>query len=470
MAFRRAAPRALAAGQRRCYSEASQELKSVLQKKVAAEGALITKLKKEHGDKSLGPATVNAAYGGMRGITGLTYEPSLLDPVEGIRFRGLTIPECQEKLPNNAPNGQEPYPEAMLWLLLTGDVPTKDQSLSLTKELNHRANDPIMAQVTKTLDALPVDMHPMLQLSTAVLTLGHASKFAAAYANGTASKANYWEFALEDALDCIARLPTAAAQIYRRSFHGGSSKVAPIDPSLDWAANFTKQLGFDSAEFADCMRLYLSIHTDHEGGNVSAHTTTLVGSALSDPYLSLSAGLNGLAGPLHGLANQEVLLFMRDLQGKLKAKGGASTPEEMEKKLTELIWELLNAKRVVPGYGHAVLRKTDPRYTCQREFCLRNLPDDELFKFVDTIYKITPGILTEHGKTKNPWPNVDAHSGVLLQYYGLTESRYYTVLFGVSRALGVLPAYIWDRALGKPIERPKSITTKALCEKFGVTA
>lgn len=465
------APRALRSGVLRAgarHASGGAQLKEVLSVKIPQQQALVAKIKKEHGDASLGQATVGAAYGGMRGICGLTYEPSLLDPIEGIRFRGLTIPECQAQLPNNAPNGAEPYPEAMLWLLLTGEVPTKEQSQALTAELNSRVNHPIMEQVTKTLDSLPVDMHPMLQFSAGILTLGHASKFSAAYADGSASKANYWEYALEDTLDCVARLPTLAAQIYRRSFHGGSSKVAPVDPSLDWAANFTKQLGFDSPDFADCMRLYLSIHTDHEGGNVSAHTTTLVGSALSDPYLSLSAGMNGLAGPLHGLANQEVLLFLRDLQQKVKDKGGASTPEELETKLTEVIWDLLNAKRVVPGYGHAVLRKTDPRYTCQREFCVRNLPDDELFKFVDTIYKITPGILTEHGKTKNPWPNVDAHSGVLLQHYGLTESRYYTVLFGVSRALGVLPALVWDRALGKPIERPKSITTEALAKKFNV--
>lgn len=449
------------------YASGAAQLKAVLAKKIPEQVALVNKIKKEHGETSLGQATVGAAYGGMRGITGLTYEPSLLDPVEGIRFRGLTIPECQAKLPNNAPHGQEPYPEGMLWLLLTGEVPTKEQVAALTRELNERANHPIMAQVTKTLDSLPVDMHPMLQFSAGILTLGHASKFSAGYAEGKATKNNYWEYALEDTLDCVARLPTLAAQIYRRSFHG-SSKVAPVDPNLDWAANFTRQLGFESAEFADCMRLYLSIHTDHEGGNVSAHTTILVGSALSDPYLSLSAGMNGLAGPLHGLANQEVLLFLRELQGKVKERGGAKTPAELEKKLTELIWELLNNKRVVPGYGHAVLRKTDPRYACQRDFCLRNFPNDELFQFVDTVYKITPGILTEHGKTKNPWPNVDAHSGVLLQYYGLTESRYYTVLFGVSRALGVLPALIWDRALGKPIERPKSITTAALAKKFNI--
>ena len=60
-----------------------------------------------------------------------------------------------------------------------------------------------------------------------------------------------------------------------------------------------------------------------------------------------------------------------------------------------------------------------------------------MVKLVHLIYEVAPGVLTQHGKTKNPWPNVDAHSGVLLQHYGLTEEKYYTVLFGVSRALGV---------------------------------
>lgn len=109
-----------------------------------------------------------------------------------------------------------------------------------------------------------------------------------------------------------------------------------------------------------------------------------------------------------------------------------------------------------------MLRKTDPRYTCQREFALKHLPEDELFQLVSKIYKVVPPILTETGKVKNPWPNVDAHSGVLLQYYGMKEMNYYTVLFGVSRALGVLASLVWDRALGLPIERPKSFSTDLL--------
>lgn len=196
-------------------------------------------------------------------------------------------------------------------------------------------------------------------------------------------------------------------------------------------------------------------YSDHEGGNVSAHTTHLVGSALSDPYLSFAAGLNGLAGPLHGLANQEVLVWLMKLQ---KGVGKNVTEDQLK----DFIWKTLKSGQVVPGYGHAVLRKTDPRYTCQREFALKHLPDDPLFHLVSTIYKVVPPILNELGKVKNPWPNVDAHSGVLLQYYNLKEMNYYTVMFGVSRALGVLASLVWDRALGLPLERPKSYSTPAL--------
>lgn len=220
-------------------------------------------------------------------------------------------------------------------------------------------------------------------------------------------------------------------------------------------------MGYTDENFIELMRLYLTIHSDHEGGNVSAHTTHLVGSALSDPYLAYAAGLNGLAGPLHGLANQEVLRWII----KMRAEIGLGASDE---KVKEYIWDTLKAGQVlisfsfspnpvffqvVPGYGHAVLRKTDPRYACQREFALKHLPDDPTFHLVSQIYTLAPDILLEHGKTKNPWPNVDAHSGVLLQYYGFKEQEFYTVLFGVSRAIGALSGLIWDRALMLPLER-----------------
>jgi len=442
----------------RYYSSAKPKtLKETFAAKIPGEIEKIKKLRAEKGSTVIGEVTLDQVYGGARGVKSLVWEGSVLDSEEGIRFRGKTIPECQELLPK-AEGGQEPLPEGLFWLLLTGEVPTAEQVKGLSAEWAARSAVPKF--VEELIDRCPNTLHPMAQFSIAVTALEHESSFAKAYAKGI-NKKEYWTHTFEDSMDLIAKLPTIASKIYRNVFKDG--KVAPIQADKDYGFNLANQLGFgENKDFVDLMRLYLVIHSDHEGGNVSAHTTHLVGSALSSPMLSLAAGLNGLAGPLHGLANQEVLNWLTEMK---KSVGDDLSDESIK----NYLWSTLKAGRVVPGYGHAVLRKTDPRYMSQREFALKKLPDDPMFKLVSQVYNIAPGVLTEHGKTKNPYPNVDAHSGVLLQYYGLTEAQYYTVLFGVSRALGVLPQLIIDRAVGAPIERPKSFSTAKYAELVGMT-
>jgi citrate synthase len=288
--------------------------------------------------------------------------------------------------------------------------------------------------------------------STAILAMQRESAFVKRY-NAGMKKDEYWDATYEDSTTLLAKLPSIAALIYRLKYKGDAQIAA--DPKLDFGGNFAHQMGLPKP-YDDVARMYFILHSDHESGNVSAHTTHLVASALSDAFYALSAGINGLAGPLHGLANQEVLRWIMKFQEKL---GGAEPTEENVKKA---LWDTLNAGQVIPGYGHAVLRKTDPRYVAQMEFCQKHLPNDPLFKLVHMIYKVAPPVLTEHGKTKNPWPNVDAQSGVIQWHYGLKEWDFYTVLFGVGRAIGVLANITWDRALGYAIERPKSVTTKML--------
>lgn len=433
----------------RAYSTAEPTLKERFAELLPGWQAEVKELKSKHGKTVIGEVLLEQAYGGMRGIKGLVWEGSVLDPVEGIRFRGKTIPDIQKELPK-AEGSSEPLPEALFWLLLTGEVPTLAQTKAFSAELASKSALP--KHVEDLLDTCPTTLHPMAQFSIAINALESESKFAKAYADGV-NKKEYWKYTYEDSIDLLAKLPNVAAKIYRNVFKDG--KVAPVNASLDYSHNFANMLGFgDNKEFVELMRLYLSIHSDHEGGNVSAHTTHLVGSALSSPYLSLAAGMNGLAGPLHGRANQEVLEW---LVGMKKELGDDIFNKE---KIEEYLWKTLNAGRVVPGYGHAVLRKTDPRYTAQREFALKHMPDYDMFKLVSNIYEVAPKVLAEQGKTKNPWPNVDSHSGILLQYYGLTQESYYTVLFGVARAFGVLPQLIIDRGLGMAIERPKSFSTQ----------
>lgn len=410
----------------------------------------IKDLLKEHGNRKIGEVTLAQAYQGMRGITGLVTETSLLDAQEGIRFRGYTIPELQVSLPK-APGGDEPLPEGLFYLMLVGELPTKEDTELITNLWQRRSHVP--NYVFATIDALPISAHPMTMFVTGVMALQTESNFAKEYSKGL-NKKDYWSFVYDDAMDLIARLPRIAAYIYRRKYRNNEH----IQPNglLDWGGNLAHMMGFEDQSFKELMRLYMTIHADHEGGNVSAHTTHLVGSALSDPFLSYAAGMNGLAGPLHGLANQEVIKWIYEMQESL------GTQEPSKEQIAEYVQQTLAAGKVVPGYGHAVLRKTDPRFTAQMEFGKKHMADDPMVKTVWNIYETVPPILQSLGKVKNPWPNVDAHSGALLVHYGLVEYEFYTVLFAVSRALGVLSSLCWDRALSLPLERPKSVTTAAV--------
>lgn len=425
-------------------------LKERFKAKADAANAEIKDLLKEHGTKKIGEVSLAQVYQGMRGITGLVSETSLLDAQEGIRFRGYSIPELQEKLPK-AKNGNEPLPEGLFYLMLMDELPNQEQVEFVTSTLQRRSHVP--NHVFDVIDALPLTSHPMTMFVTGVMALQTESVFLREYAKGM-SKKDYWLATFEDVLNLIARLPRIAAYIYRRKYKN-NDHIHP-DGMLDWAGNFAHMLGYESEDFKELMRLYMTIHADHEGGNVSAHTTHLVGSALSDPYLSFAAGMNGLAGPLHGLANQEVIKWIYEMQKDL----GTDLPAREE--IAEYTKKTIAGGKVVPGYGHAVLRKTDPRFTAQMEFGKKHMPQDKLCRTVWNIYEMVPPILQSLGKIKNPWPNVDAHSGALLVHYGLVEYEFYTVLFGVSRALGVLASLCWDRALGLPLERPKSVTTKSV--------
>lgn len=425
-------------------------LKQKFAERAAATLQEYTNIRKNHGDVVLGQYDISQVLGGMRGMIGLLYEPSSLDPEEGIRFRGYSIPQLREKLPK-APGGTEPLPEGIFYLMLMNELPTKEDVDNLSKEWESRAELP--PHVCTMLDGLPKETHPMTQFSMGIMAMQNDSVFADAYRDGV-SKSELWEYMYEDVMTLIARLPRVAAYIYRRTYKGGD-QIAPLS-GMDWAGNFAHMLGYNNEEFKKLMRLYLTIHADHEGGNVSAHTNRLVGSALSDAYLCFSASMNGLAGPLHGLANQEVIRWILQMREEL-GKDVLDKP-----KVEQYIQKTLQEGRVIPGYGHAVLRKTDPRFTAQADFAKTYMQDDELVNIVSMLYEVVPNILRETGKIKNPWPNVDAHSGALLVHYGMKEYDFYTVMFGVSRALGVLASLIWDRYLGLPIERPKSVTLKYL--------
>ncbi len=418
----------------------------------------VRSLRKTHGHKVVDKVTAAQVIGGMRGIKSILWEGSELDANKGITFRGYSIPELKELLPRVNKKGKEPLPEGLFWLMLVDEIPTQADVNWLSNEWAKRGKLP---QVTlNAIASLPVSTHPMTQFIIGINSMQTSSIFSKRYAEGM-SKTDYWDATYEDSMNLIARLPRLAAHIYRRVYHNGVH-IAPNN-KLDWAGNFAHMLGInDSEDFKSLMRMYLTIHADHEGGNASAHTAHLINSTLADVYLSYAGAMGSLAGPLHGLANQEVIKWIFEMTKSLK------TTKPTDDQVAKYINKTLKSGKVIPGYGHAVLRQPDPRFTAQRVFAEEYIPNDDIVSIVWQLFRVVPGILGGLGKVKNPWPNVDAHSGAILVHYGMKEYSFYTVLFGVSRALGVLANSCWSRALGLALERPKSVNSVWLKNAVGV--
>ncbi len=396
----------------------------------------VRNLGKDFGKKVISDVTVEQILGGMRGVKSLICDTSEVGLDTGLIIRGLPILELTDKIP-----------EEILWLLLTGENPTETEVKDLQADLKKRSKVP--DYIWAIIKAFPSDAHPMAMLCSCLNALEHESKFRREYDKGM-KKDVYWDFTLEDSLDLIAKIPAIAAGVYRTRF--GKGDIIKSNPDLDWGADYAYMLGVskNTDDWYNLMRLYMVVHSDHESGNVSAFTSHVVGSALSDAYYSLAAGLNGLAGPLHGLANQECLKFVLELVEHFK---GVPTDED----LMHFAKQRLDKGLVIPGYGHAVLRVTDPRFRAMLDFGKQNLPDDPVFGIVEKLFEVIPNLLIEQGKAKDPWPNVDAASGSLLYHYGLKEVEYYTVVFSVSRSLGICSQLVLSRVLGEPITRPKSI-------------
>lgn len=412
-------------------------LKDTLAKKIPDWQNEIRSVLKDKGNAIISEVTVAQAYGGMRGIKGLTCETSAVSSDDGLIIRGYPLLDITQI-----------SPEEVFYLLLTGDIPNDEAIKDVQDQLRSHQNVPVY--IWDILEVMPENSHPMTMLTAAIQAMQVDSQFVKYYDEGM-PKSDFWKWTLEDGIRLIGVMPGIAAGIYRMRFNKGD-RIAP-DPSLDWAGNFAHMLGIEGDDFKKLMRLYLMLHCDHEGGNVSAFSSLTVASALSSPFLSVAAGLNGLAGPLHGLANQECLKFVLEVRNHFN---GAPTQDELK----QFCWDRLNSGRVIPGYGHAVLRCPDPRFTAFMGFGKDHIENDDVFSIVESLFEVVPPVLQEQGKAKNPWPNVDAASGSLLYYYGLTEFNYYTVLFSISRAMGMIAQMVINRAMGIPITRPKSVTTE----------
>ncbi|PSN32811.1 hypothetical protein C0J52_22970 [Blattella germanica] len=419
-----------------------------MKEKIQKHREVIKKLKKNHRKTKLGAVTVGMVYKGMRGVPALLCETSSINPKKGIRFRGYTISDLLCKLPKPK-SGKQPFPEGVFWLMCTGDIPTQEQVDYVRQQWIARSDVPQF--IIDLLLGLPKQLNPMAQLSSAISAMCVCSEFCKNY--NKVKREDMWELMYEDCMDLLAKITSIASIIYTHTYRECGYKPI-IEEDNCWTRNFCISMTYEENDFIDFMRLYLLINSDM-GGSVSSHAVHLVGSALSNCYLAFAAGINGLAGPLDGLAVEEAWKFVAELQEKY-----CNAPSDDEVKC--FVKEKLKCG-LIPGYGHSILQTTDPRFSILQQYCEKALPCDPGVQIVWQLFKIVPPILHELGKMNNPCANINAHTGAILQVRTYEDCLFQVyVLTAVSRALGTMASLIWSRALLLPLERPISFTTKEI--------
>lgn len=363
---------------------------------------------------------------GLRGYPCGYCTTSTVDPVKGLFYVGTPITELAWW-----------RPEEVIYLLYYGNKGTAEEVKAFSEELGKRST--CNPETIKHIRLLPRKGHPMELFCAALLICGMFE-----------STGDY----REDCLNLIAKIPELTAAVINH--HAGWGENRPSKPDLGYIENFTQMLRVPNAnqeELVEAFRLFNILHYDHGGGNLSTFIGKAVASSLEDMYGSINAAMAALAGPRHGKANQDCLDFVKEI---LQQAGENASASQIE----SLLRSRLAANQLVFGFGHAVLRVEDPRATIFYDVAAKKYADQPLVKIASLLRSEGTKVLKENPKISNPYPNVDAMSGTLLTAAGFPYPDYYTVLFGMSRAVGISIQIVYERCearggKGTPIVRPK---------------
>lgn len=363
---------------------------------------------------------------GLRGYPVGYCTTSSVDPLKGLFYVGRPVSEIDHW-----------EPEQVMYLLYHGSEGMAEEIAKFSEELRQRAK--CSTKLIHHIEQLPKNAHPMKLFSSALL-------LAAAFEGENQYR--------EDCLNLIAKVPEIVATVINH--HAGWGPTKPSKPELGYMENFTQMLNVpnaDSQQLVRAFKLFNILHYDHGGGNLSAFVGKAVASGLEDLYGSIAAAMCALAGPRHGKANQDCLTFVQNL---VKEVGENATEDKVENALRNK----LAKNELVFGFGHAVLRVEDPRATLLYKVTEQSYPDHPLVKMAHLLRKAGTKVLKENSKISDPYPNVDAISGIMLTAAGFPYPEYYTVLFGLARVVGISRQIVHEReeareGKGTPIVRPK---------------
>ncbi len=363
---------------------------------------------------------------GMRGYPVGYCTTSSVDPQKGLFYVGRPVSELALWTP-----------EEVIYLLQFGKAGSKEEVAKFFADLQQRMV--LKPETIEAIEKLPRAGHPMKLFSAAMLVLGMME-----------GKGDY----PEDALNVIAKIPHLAAVVI--NFHAGWGKTPVSKPELGYMENFTQLLKVpkgDGKKLFPAFKLFNVLHFDHGGGNLSTFVGKAVASGLEDTYGSMCSALCALAGPRHGRANQDCLEFVREVH---KEVGDKATAKDVEM----LIRKRLQENKLVFGFGHAVLRVEDPRATVMYDYLQKHYPAHPLVKIALLLRTEGSKVLKENPKISDPYANIDAISGTMLAASGFDHPEYFTVLFGLSRCVGIARQIVYERCearggKGTPIIRPK---------------
>lgn len=362
---------------------------------------------------------------GLRGVPVGYCVTSFVDPYKGLTYVGRPISElCYWE------------PIEVIYLLYYGETGSKEQIALFQQELNRRSL--CKKETLEVIESLPATGHPMDLLAAALLLAGMHEL-----------DGDY----REDCLNLIAKIPEITAAVINR--HAGWGKTPSSKPELGYMENFTHLLQMphlDRKKMVPIFKLFNVLHYDHCGGNLSTFVGKSVASGLAHLYSSLAAALTALSGPRHGRANQDCLEFVNEM---ISSAGENASFADVERFLRAR----LKNNQLIFGFGHAVLRVEDPRATVCYQYAERHFADHPLVRAALLLREVGPKVLSENPKITDPYPNIDAITGPLLMAAGFPHPEYYTLLFGLSRLVGIAIQIVYERmearnGKGTPIMRP----------------
>jgi citrate synthase len=368
---------------------------------------------------------------GLRGIPVGYCTTSHVDPQKGLFYADQTVDAVAYW-----------QPEQVIYLLYHGKIGSEKEVAAFSSDLQKRAT--CSQEAIRHIYTLPKKGHPMDLFGCALLILGMYE-----------ATGDY----REDCLNLIAKAPHLVAAVI--NFHAGWGETPTPNPKHGYMENFTEMLQVPQAnkkELLQVFKLFNILHFDHGGGNLSTFVGKAVASGLEHIYGSMTAAMCALAGPRHGRANQDCLEFVQEV---LKSVGENATPKQVE----EFIRKRLANNQLVFGFGHAVLRVEDPRARVFFEYAQKHFPQHPLVKIAQLLRTEGSKVLSENPKISDPHPNIDAISGTVLTAAGFPYPEYYTVLFGLSRIVGIAIQIVYERCearggKGTPIVRPKYLFKK----------